>query len=145
MSGVIPRPYKYTSPHPNGRFNGKLTTQFRTSVAKQKLVECPLLFSAPLLTPRPVGTLNLWRGRISHQDKIKVKLSKKSIECSLVSKVLLSIIVSQCHNNNNLRWSCLDDDPFVILPANLKNFEKLGADLFFNLLVKISLYSILVS
>lgn len=37
-----------------------------------------------------------------------------------------------------------DDDPFVILPANLKNFEKLGADLFFNLLVKISLYSILV-
>ena len=38
-----------------------------------------------------------------------------------------------------------DDDPFVILPANLKNFEKLGADLFFNLLVKISLYSILVT
>ena len=33
----------------------------------------------------------------------------------------------------------------MILPANLKNFEKLGADLFFNLLVKISLYSILVS
>ena len=32
----------------------------------------------------------------------------------------------------------------MILPANLKNFEKLGADLFFNLLVKISLYSILV-
>ena len=39
----------------------------------------------------------------------------------------------------------LDDDPFVILPANLKNYEKLGADLFFNMLVKIALYSLLVS
>ena len=39
----------------------------------------------------------------------------------------------------------LDDDPFVILPAKLKNFEKLGADLFFNLLVKIALYSLVVS
>ena len=39
----------------------------------------------------------------------------------------------------------LDDDPFVILPAKLKNYEKLGADLFFNLLVKIALYSLVVS
>ena len=38
-----------------------------------------------------------------------------------------------------------DDDPFVILPAKLKNYEKLGADLFFNLLVKIALYSMVVS
>ena len=41
--------------------------------------------------------------------------------------------------------SSLDDDPFVILPAKLKNYEKLGADLFFNLLVKIALYSLVVS
>ena len=39
----------------------------------------------------------------------------------------------------------LEDDPFVILPANLKNYERLGADLFFNMLVKIALYSLLVS
>ena len=44
-----------------------------------------------------------------------------------------------------VKSSCLDDDPFVILPANLKNYEKLGADLFFNLLVKIALYSLVVS
>ena len=44
----------------------------------------------------------------------------------------------------NLNVVFADDDPFVILPAKLKNFEKLGADLFFNLLVKIALYSFLV-
>ena len=44
-----------------------------------------------------------------------------------------------------VKSSCLDDDPFVILPAKLKNYEKLGADLFFNLLVKIALYSLVVS
>merc|ERR1712130_32924 len=38
-----------------------------------------------------------------------------------------------------------EDDPFTVLPADLKNFEKLGADLYFNLLVKVMLYSLLIS
>merc|ERR1712060_196910 len=38
-----------------------------------------------------------------------------------------------------------DDDPFTVLPADLKNFEKLGADLYFNLLVKVMLYCLLIS
>merc|ERR1719422_2481691 len=38
-----------------------------------------------------------------------------------------------------------DDDSFTVLPADLKNFEKLGADLYFNLLVKVMLYSLLIS
>merc|ERR1712060_1023279 len=38
-----------------------------------------------------------------------------------------------------------DDDPFTVLPADLKNFEKLGADLYFNLLVKVMLYCLLIA
>ena len=59
-------------------------------------------------------------------------------------RVLLVLVVGGGLEAAQELVNSVEDDPFIVLPANLKNFELLGADLFFNLLVKISLYSLVV-